>query len=122
MVEGGGVGGQTAIFHSASQFDDQGLEVTQLLLERGADPAIPANIPGQHDDPGDFIEGNPLAYASRFPGEDERHGGRFANRKTLALLREAKRILADDNSTDHPSTFRVAAEECFPSEFSANRT
>ena len=89
-VDGVGVGGQTAIFHSASQFDDKGLEVTQLLLDRGADPAVHAKIPGQHDDPEDFIEGNPLAFAARFPGEDERHGGRLANRKTIALLREVE--------------------------------
>jgi hypothetical protein len=83
-----GIGGQTPIFHSASQFDDRGLEVTRLLLDQGADLTFRAKVPGQHDDPGDFVEDTVLAYASRFPGEDERHGGRLANRKTVALLRE----------------------------------
>ena len=36
-VDEAGVGGQTAIFHAATQFDDEGLAVTQLLLDRGAD-------------------------------------------------------------------------------------
>ena len=87
-VDGTGIGGQTPIFHSASQFDDKGLEVTQLLLDRGADPLIQAKLPGRHDDPSDFVEGTALAYASKFPGEDEHHAGRLANRKTIALLQE----------------------------------
>jgi hypothetical protein len=90
QVDGAGTGGQTPIFHSASQFDDKGLEVTRLLLSRGANVMIQARIPGQHDDSADFAEGTVLAYASRFPGEDEPHGGRLANRKTVALLREAE--------------------------------
>ena len=36
-VDDAGIGGQTAIFHAVTQFDDGGLPVTQLLLERGAD-------------------------------------------------------------------------------------
>jgi ankyrin repeat protein len=87
-IEAGGVGGQTAIFHSASQFDDKGLAVTQLLLDRGADLSIRAKIPGQHDLPDEFVECTPLEYAMRFPGDDESHAGRLANRKTIALLRE----------------------------------
>jgi hypothetical protein len=87
-VDAAGVGGQTPIFHSASQFADKGLEVTRLLLDRGADPSIHAKLPGRHDDPADFVEGAVLAYASKFPGDDESHAGRLANRKTIALLRE----------------------------------
>lgn len=87
-VNGAGIGGQTPIFHSASQFGDKGFEVTRLLLDRGADLTVQAKLPGLHDDPGDFVEGNALVYASRFPGEDESHAGRLANRKTIALLRE----------------------------------
>lgn len=87
-VDGAGIGGQTPIFHSASQFDDKGLEVTQLLLNHGADPTVYAKLPGQHDNPSDFVDGTVLDYASRFPGEDESHAGRLANRKTIALLRE----------------------------------
>lgn len=87
-VNDAGVGGQTPIFHSASQFGDKGLEVTRLLLDHGADATIRAKLPGQHDDPSDFVEGTALAYASRFPGEDESHAGRLANRKTTGLLRK----------------------------------
>ena len=36
-VDETGIGGQTAIFHAVTQFDDGGLPVTQLLVERGAD-------------------------------------------------------------------------------------
>jgi hypothetical protein len=32
-----GVGGQTPIFHAVTQFDDRGLPVARLLMERGAD-------------------------------------------------------------------------------------
>jgi hypothetical protein len=83
-----GAGGQTPIFHSASQFGDEGLEVTRLLLDRGADLSIRVRIPGQHDLPAEFVECTPLEYAARFPGADERHLGRLANAKTIALLRE----------------------------------
>jgi hypothetical protein len=30
-----GIGGQTAIFHAVTQFDDDGLPVAQLSVERG---------------------------------------------------------------------------------------
>jgi ankyrin repeat protein len=36
-VDEAGIGGQTAIFHAVTQFGDDGLPITQLLLERGAD-------------------------------------------------------------------------------------
>lgn len=85
-VDALGVGGQTPIFHSASQFGDKGLEVTRLLLAHGADLGIRAKLPGSYDDPDDFVEGTALAYASRFPGDDSRHGGNLANRKTITLL------------------------------------
>jgi ankyrin repeat protein len=87
-VDNDGVGGETPIFHSASQFDDKGLEVTRLLLDFGADLTIRAKLPGQHDDPRDFVEGDALTYASRFPGQDESHAGRLPNHKTITLLRE----------------------------------
>jgi hypothetical protein len=83
-----GIGGQTPIFHSASQFGDGGLEVTRLLLDRGADLSIRVRIPGQHDFPDEFVECTPLGYALRFPGDDERHAGRLRSSKTIALLRE----------------------------------
>ncbi len=92
-LDDAGIGGQTPIFHAASQFDDAGIEVVRLLLDRGADLSIRAKLPGFHDVPDDFVEGNALAYAARHPGEDERHAGRLANRKTTALLRERSATL-----------------------------
>lgn len=83
--------GQTPLFHAASQFGDGGIEVVRLLLARGADRSIRARLPGSYDDPDDFCEGTALEYASRFPGEDERHGGRLTNRETIALLRQGLR-------------------------------
>jgi ankyrin repeat protein len=87
-VDSTGVGGQTPIFHSASQFDDKGLEVTRLLLDRGADLTVHARLPGPYEDMGSFVEGGVVTYASRFPGGDEDHGGHLANRKTIAMLKE----------------------------------
>ena len=46
-VDQAGVGGQTAIFHAATQSGDDGLPVTQLLLERGADLGLRVKLPGE---------------------------------------------------------------------------
>ena len=51
-VDDAGVGGQTAIFHAVTQFDDGGLPVTQLLVERGADLSVRAKLPGDYERPG----------------------------------------------------------------------
>ena len=37
-VDEAGVGGQTALFHAVTQFDDGGLPVTQLLVEQRRGP------------------------------------------------------------------------------------
>jgi ankyrin repeat protein len=79
-VDGAGVGGQTAIFHSVTQFDDKGLSVTQLLLERGADLALRVKLPGDYERPGEIVECTPLGYAQLFGGPPER--------RTVTLLRE----------------------------------
>jgi ankyrin repeat protein len=78
-LKAGGVGGQTAIFHAVSQFDDDGLAVTELLLERGADLAVRVTLPGDYERPGETVECTPLGYALRFGGSSQR--------KTVALLR-----------------------------------
>jgi ankyrin repeat protein len=77
-VNENGIGGQTAIFHAASQFHDWGLAVAQLLLERGADLSIRVKLPGHYDLPDEVVECTPLEYALRFPG---------AEGKTVSLLR-----------------------------------
>jgi hypothetical protein len=48
-VNEAGIGGQTAIFHAVTQFDDGGLPVTQLLIERGADLAVRVKLPGHYE-------------------------------------------------------------------------
>jgi ankyrin repeat protein len=78
-VDQAGVGGQTAIFHAATQFGDDGFPVAQLLLDRGADLSIRVKLPGHYEHPEEVVECTPLGYAQRFPGT---HG------KTVALLGE----------------------------------
>ncbi|HLW76868.1 MAG TPA: ankyrin repeat domain-containing protein [Bryobacteraceae bacterium] len=60
--------GQTPTFHAASQNQDYGLEVVQLLIDRGADLAMRATVPGHYERLDEFIECNPLEYALLFPG------------------------------------------------------
>ena len=67
-VDEAGVGGHTAIFHAVTQFDDGGLPVTQLLVERGADLAVRAKLPGDYDRPGQIVECTALGYALLFGG------------------------------------------------------
>jgi len=55
-VGGAGVGGQTAIFHAMTQFDDRGLPATQLLVERGADLAVRVKLPADYERPGEIVE------------------------------------------------------------------
>jgi ankyrin repeat protein len=68
MVDETGVGGQTPIFHAATQPEDGGLLLVQLLVDRGADLTIRARIPGHYEAPGEVMECTPLEYALRFPG------------------------------------------------------
>jgi ankyrin repeat protein len=84
-VDGAGVGGQTAIFHSVTQFDDGGLPVTQLLVERGADLAVRAKLPGDYERPGEVVECTVLGYALLF--------GSPRQRRTVTLLRERGAIV-----------------------------
>jgi ankyrin repeat protein len=65
-----GVGGQTPIFHAASQFYDYGLAMTRYLVESGADIGVRAKLPGHYERPEEFVEGTPLGYARMFPGEE----------------------------------------------------
>jgi ankyrin repeat protein len=77
-VNEAGMGGQTPIFHAVTQFEDTGLPVTQLLLERGADLSVRVKLPGHYERPDEVVECTPLGYALRFPGTLGR---------TVALLR-----------------------------------
>jgi ankyrin repeat protein len=79
-VDEAGVGGHTAIFHAVTQFDDGGLPVTQLLVERGADLAVRVKLPGDYERPGEIVECTALGYALLFGGPPQR--------RTVSLLRE----------------------------------
>jgi ankyrin repeat protein len=79
-VDASGVGGQTAIFHAASQFNDFGLPIVELLVNRGADLSIAARIPGHYERPAELVECTPIEYARLFPGGEN---------KTTAFLQTA---------------------------------
>ncbi len=73
-----GVGGQTAVFHAASQLYDYGLPVLEFLVQRGADLSIRAKLPGHYERPDELVECTALGYAEMFPGGPS---------KTISLLR-----------------------------------
>ena len=79
-VDDAGVGGQTAIFHAVTQFDDGGFPLTQLLLERGADLTVRAKLPGDYERPGEIVDCTALGYALLFSGA--------SRRRTVTLLRD----------------------------------
>lgn len=70
MIDNTGTGGQTAIFHSATQSNDVGLVMTKLLIDHGADLSIQARVPGHYERPGETVDCTPLGYALLFPGHD----------------------------------------------------
>jgi len=79
-IDEAGVGGQTAIFHAVTQFEDGGLPITQLLIGRGADLAVRVKLPGDYERPGEIVECTALGYALLFGGSRQR--------RTATLLRE----------------------------------
>jgi hypothetical protein len=79
-IDDAGIGGHTAIFHAVTQFDDGGLPVTQLLIERGADLTVRAKLPGDYERRGEIVECTALGYALLFGGASQR--------RTVTLLRE----------------------------------
>lgn len=81
-VDDAGVGGQTAIFHAVTQFWDEGLPMTRLLVDRGADLTVRVKIPGHYEGQ-DIVECTPLGYALRFPNEARLSG----DGSTVAYLR-----------------------------------
>jgi ankyrin repeat protein len=81
-VDEHGIGGQTAIYHAVTRFNDFGLAATRILLEAGADLSVRASLPGSYENADDVIDCTPLEYAQRFPGS----AFPGANRETLLLL------------------------------------
>ena len=55
-----------------------------LLMDRGADVAIRAKVPGHYERPGEVLDCTPLGYARRL--RDETSAGDKA--KTIALLKQ----------------------------------
>lgn len=78
-LDASGVGGQTPIFHAATQFGDAGLPMLRLLLERGADLSVRAKVPGHYERHDETVECTPLGYAMLFPEGDN---------SAVALLRD----------------------------------
>jgi len=83
-VDESGIGGQTPIFHAATQFFDGGLPMTQFLIERGADLSVRVKLSGHYERPGEVVECTPLGYAMQFPGNEHK----TRHNKTVAFLRE----------------------------------
>jgi ankyrin repeat protein len=83
-VDAAGVGGQTAIFHAASQWWDSGLPMARLLVERGADLGVRVTLPGHYERPEEFVLCTPLGYARQFLDELPH----TAENATVAFLRE----------------------------------
>jgi ankyrin repeat protein len=75
-----GIGGQTPIYHAATQFYGWGLDVVAFLIVRGADLSVRAKIPGHYERADEFVECTPLEYALLFPGPDN---------EAAAMIREA---------------------------------
>lgn len=86
-VDEAGVGGQTAIFHAVTQFEDAGLPIAQILIERGADLGVRVKLPGDYEKPGEFVECTALGYALLFGGASQR--------STVTLLRERGAVSKD---------------------------
>jgi hypothetical protein len=82
-IDAEGIGGQTPLFHAATQFGEAGLPMVRLLLDHGADLSAWARLPGHYERADEVVEGTVLDYAARFPGPEE--GGNAA----LDLLRGA---------------------------------
>ena len=74
-----GGSGETPVFHSASQNDDWGLDVTRLLIDRGANLKLKTKLPGHYEREDEIVERTPLGYALLFPGTQA---------ETVQLLRE----------------------------------
>ena len=71
-VDSVGVGGQTAMFHAATQREDAGIPVIRALMNRGADLSVRAKVPGHYESPTEILECTALGYALRF--KDVPHG------------------------------------------------
>ena len=67
FVNAKGIGGQSALFHAATQPEDFGLDVVRLLLSRGADLSLRCRLPGHYEAPDEVFEGTALDVCGDFP-------------------------------------------------------
>ena len=71
LLDSEGFGGQTPIFHAATQNGSLGIDVVRLLLSRGADLNVRCRLLGHYENPEEKIfEGTVLEYARKFPGTE----------------------------------------------------
>jgi len=90
MLDEAGVGGQTPIFHAATQREDAGLPLVKLLVERGADLTVRAKLPGHYEAPGEVVECTPLDYALLFPGDQGPTAAYLGSRDVRTLGRASR--------------------------------
>jgi ankyrin repeat protein len=70
LIDAEGLGGQTPIFHAATQ-GNVAIDLVRLLLSRGADLNLRCRLPGHYENPEEkMFEGTVLEYARRFPGTE----------------------------------------------------
>ena len=72
LTDANGIGGQTPIFHAATQGGDFGLAAVRLLIAKGADLNVRCRIPGHYERLDEVFEGTVLDYARLFPESGNR--------------------------------------------------
>ena len=70
LTDANGQGGQSPIFHAATQNGDFGLEMVRFLLSAGATLNLRCRLPGHYERPEERFEGTVLDYARLFPGTE----------------------------------------------------
>jgi ankyrin repeat protein len=67
LIDANGIGGQTPIFHAATQRGDFGVATVRLLVAKGATLSVRCRLPGHHERLEEVFEGTVLDYARLFP-------------------------------------------------------
>ena len=62
-----GVGGQAPIFHALTNDAARESQVSQFLIDRGADLSIRARVPGHYERPGEILDVSAAEYGALFP-------------------------------------------------------
>jgi ankyrin repeat protein len=63
-----GLGGQSPIFHAATQNADFGLDIVRLLISRGADLRLRCRVPGHYELPTTYLKELCLSMPADFLG------------------------------------------------------